>query len=215
MLTALLDMVFPPVSLAGERGKWVTPHELRELRTQPLRLEEKVLRALGVRYVDRIVAAASYGGSPLLREAVHRFKYRRVRAYAEVLCGLLVQASQLLPEWPECVLTPVPLHWMRRYSRGFNQSDILAQAVSCERSWPISPLLERRAITGTQVGRTQRERKHAVRNAFTFVGGRIPPRVVLVDDVATTGATLDACAKALKDAGVMRVEALVLAVGFS
>ena len=130
----------------------------------------------------------------------------------EGLGRVLAEVSQKIPAG---ILCPVPLHWLRKFSRGFNQSELLALEVGAARGWEVKNLLKRTRWTGSQVGRRRRERLVGVKDAFVLGDGveAIPHRVILVDDLSTTGATLEECAKALKRAGVERVEGLVIALG--
>ena len=108
-----------------------------------------------------------------------------------------------------CVV-PVPLHPSRRRQRGFNQAADLARHLGV----PVQPALRRVRATATQTGLPAAQRNRNVRGAFAAAGvarelsGRA---VVLIDDVSTTGATLEACARALKEAGVAEVRALTAA----
>jgi predicted amidophosphoribosyltransferase len=111
------------------------------------------------------------------------------------------------------VLCPVPLHWLRRFGRGFNQAECLARVVAAERGLPVRGLLMRIRWTGSQVQRCRSERLTAVRGAFRCRIPDPPAHLVLIDDLSTTGATLDACARALKEAGARYVEGWVIAHG--
>ncbi|HVW66783.1 MAG TPA: phosphoribosyltransferase family protein [Candidatus Peribacteraceae bacterium] len=213
MWQRLLDFLFPRLSLTGREGMHVTPEEERHLRSWPVVIEAAELRSRGVKSLDRIVAASTYESSPLLRLAIHRFKYRRVPALQRELGALLAAASALLTVTGDSVLCPVPLHWTRKFQRGFNQSALLAAIVAEECGWHLAHLLTRVRPTGHQARRSRAARLVAMKHAFACVMDNVPSHVVLVDDIATTGATLDACAKALKERGVKRVDALVVAVG--
>jgi ComF family protein len=111
---------------------------------------------------------------------------------------------------------PVPLHWTRLWWRRFNQSAALAGAVSAISGVPVKEhFLNRRHATPPQVGKTRKERARNVQGAFSVpanmraeVKGR---RLVLVDDVITSGATVDACARALRRAGAQSVDVLAFA----
>lgn len=213
MFDRLLDLLFPRISLEGEEGMHVTETEFGALVSFPVRTGTVALRATGLRFLDRITAASSYEASPLLRTAVHRLKYGRQQAYARELGAILVEASDMLDANGEAVLCPVPLHWTRRFERGFNQSELLARIVSEERHLPLRCLLKRRRSTGHQAHRSHEERHAAMRNAFALAALTVPEHIILIDDIATTGSTLDACAEVLKKAGAERVEALVIAKG--
>jgi predicted amidophosphoribosyltransferase len=109
-------------------------------------------------------------------------------------------------------LVPVPAHPARRRARGHDQARFLARALAARTGLPVARCLRRRggAAAPRQVGAGRRTRLEAGRHALS-VRGRAPPVVALVDDVHTTGATLDACARVLRDAGAIRVVALAYA----
>lgn len=210
MWDVVLDFLLPRHSLTGVPGVWITEAELRAFRSFPVRMETPQLRARGIRHLDRIVAASTYDHSPYLRMALHRCKYSRVRSIAVDLGSLLVPAYPLLVAHPNTVLCPMPLHWLRLVSRGFNQAQILAEVVSEHCEVPLRPLLRRVWPTGHQAWRGRRERRAAMQRVFVC-GGAVPASVVLIDDIVTTGATLDACAEVLRQHGAEHVQALVIA----
>jgi len=213
MFRFFLDALFPRRSVGGKAGAWVTGSELRQMYSFPMVLERGVLEGRGCRSIDRIVSATSLKISPLLRHALHRFKYGRVPGMGERLGLLLLHALPLLGDTSTAVLCPVPLHWTRAFHRGFNQSAVLAQLLSDYSSLPVRTLLRRKRATGFQARRDREQRVHALLDVFTSDARDVPAHVILIDDVSTTGATLDACAAALKKAGVERVEGLVVAIG--
>lgn len=212
MFQSLLDLLFPRTSLKGDEGEFVTDRELQSLRSYPVIIDSVELRKNRVQHVDRIIAATTYQSSPDLREAVKRFKYHRVRDIHLQLGELMLPASSFFHLPADGVLCPVPLHWSRRFTRGFNQSDLLAHIVANANGWTVRPLLKRTRPTGHQAHRAHEDRWRAVEGAFKTIGS-VPSHVILIDDVATTGATLDACAKALKESGAVHVDALVIAKG--
>ena len=227
----LLDFLFPRRSLTGSEGAFVTPEECARLQPDPVVEDRDALRQRGIVALDHIRAAVPYRQSLLLRRAVHTLKYKRIPGVAETLGSLLVagctentvhglwfmvhggQPSTMYHE-PSTVLCPVPLHWSRRFSRGFNQADLLASIVSSATGIPVQPLLRRTRATGFQAHRGRAQRLTAVRRAFRLRQcAPLPHAVILIDDLATTGATLDACALELKRGGVKWVEGWVVAHG--
>jgi len=114
------------------------------------------------------------------------------------------------------LVAPVPLHWRRLFTRRYNQALLLARSVSRQTSLALAPdLLRRRRWTGSQAGLAAKERRSNVREAFEvhprWAGGLKGKTVVLVDDVLTTGATAEACVRALKRGGAAHVDVLTLA----
>ncbi len=228
----LLDLLFPKKSLTGTEGGWITARERERMRLTPLLLSEAELRRQGIAYLDSVVAAGRYDSSPLLKKAILTFKYKRIPELAKDLSGWMLAAIPgllILPTTennfrtsalstsdtsPAPILCPVPLHWSRRFWRGFNQAELLAKNISDAKQWPMQHLLKRVRATGHQAHRKREERLTALNDAFVFDERcDVPSTVILVDDLCTTGTTLRECAKALKKAGVKHVSALVVAYG--
>lgn len=211
-----LDTLFPKHSLQGREGEWVTLEEALSIHPRFLRLDASELRRMGMEHIDHITAACHYDDSLVLRRALWTFKYARIRPMGHILCDLIVLAAREAFDDESVVLCPVPLHWSRRFQRGFNQADVLARTVAKQgRGVTVRSLLKRVRSTGHQAHRHRDERLVAVRSAFKVRRSPLPlpDRVVLIDDLATTGSTLDACAATLKRAGVKTVEAVVIALG--
>lgn len=159
---------------------------------------------------DRILAAWFY--EPPLREVVIGLKFARLEYLAAALAAELVACFQ--DELLECdAVVPVPLHWWRGLTRGYNQADLLARALAREIGRPLEGHLVRRRATRAQTGLDRAARRHNLRNAFEWRGARPEAgrRWLLVDDVLTTGATLDSAAGALRRAGAKHVTVLVVA----
>jgi len=160
--------------------------------------------------VSRIRAVFYFEGA--IREAIHRFKYDGAMALAEPL-GQLMADYWLTHATQSDMIVPVPLHSRRRRKRGFNQAALLAEKLSerAELAMDATTLVRHRA-TASQVGLDVKQRKSNVRDAFRCTTDRLTHRrVLLIDDVCTTGSTLEACALALRKGGVDSVEALTLA----
>lgn len=161
--------------------------------------------------VDGIRSVAYFEGP--LREAVHAFKYQGARTLVQPLAGLMV-AYQQVHRLPAEVLVPVPLHPQRETERGYNQATLLARAMGEALALPVvTNVLTRVRATPPQVGLNAAERRANVRAAFTATAAAAGRQVLLIDDVCTTGATLDACAVALKARGATSVWGLTVARG--
>ena len=159
--------------------------------------------------VDWIGAVDLYEGR--LRDIIHALKYERRRSIARPLGALMRTSGAPLLNGAAAVV-PVPLHPHRERDRGFTQADDLARQLGL----PVAPLLRRVRFTTSQIELPAEERHRNVRDAFRLARipdprFRIPAVIVLVDDVSTTGATLDACARVLKAGGVKEVRALTAA----
>ena len=163
---------------------------------------------------DRARAVAHFSGS--MRTLVHQFKYAD-RHDARALFGRwLAEAGRELLDGAD-VLVPVPLTRWRLLARRFNQAAILAHELSRQVGLGLDThLLQRGRFTKTQVGLTHDQRRRNVAGAFSVTRSRRASlqgrNVLLVDDVITTGATAEACARALKRAGAARVDVLALAL---
>lgn len=146
-----------------------------------------------------------------IRKAIHAFKYEGVADLAGPLAEWLVAAWRLRGIDADLIV-PVPLHRKREAERGYNQSALLARALSRQISVPLaSAALVRTVRTRPQVGLSRDERRTNIAGAFRCAGKVTDLRVVLVDDVCTTGATLEACAAELKAAGARQVVGLTVA----
>jgi ComF family protein len=145
-----------------------------------------------------------------LRQGVHRLKFNGERYLAEPLGELLADAWRQQP-LPGGCLVPVPLHPKQEAARGYNQSILLADVAGLRLGLPVArQSLRKVRETPPQVGLSQAERSRNLQGAFAW-SGPVPTHPVLVDDVMTTGATLAACAQALRAAGAGHVYGLVLA----
>jgi len=153
----------------------------------------------------------------VLRAVILRLKHKGGQGLAEVIGRLWARtmAPRLTALAPQLVV-PVPLHWRRRWTRGFNQSETLARALAAELKIPCRPwALRRTRPTPQQTLSTIAQRRDNVRGAFAArnVSGIAGKTVVLVDDVMTTGATASEAARALRKLQTARIVVAVLAHG--
>lgn len=172
---------------------------------------------------DAARAAGIYQGA--LREAIHKLKYNHEaamgRPLGEFLAARCVEdalLTDLLPQSPNNIVVPLPIHQNRRRERGFNQSELLATPLADALRAPLlCDVVRKTAKTPRQVTLTGSERRKNVRAEMFAVADSTALRgktVVLVDDVFTTGATVSACAWAIKaDSGAAKIVVVALAAG--
>jgi ComF family protein len=189
------------------------------LNRHPLDEEGKCpLCRLGLSGFDAVYSFGSYEGA--LRSLIHLLKYEKVYPLARPLGRMLAQAIPREAQFDAVV--PMPLHWRRRWQRGFNQSGLLAEIIARQWSVPVVAAVRRVKATAPQAGLTNSKRRLNMSGAFSarpswlreFLRKRLSfpsnislkgARVLLIDDVLTTGATAAACARALKRAGAKHV----------
>jgi len=201
LLTNLLDLIFPPkCEVCRKRGgEALCPECFSRI---------KLLKPyLGVH------AAAAYEG--VLREAIKRFKFQKRRGLAEPLGILLVRYLSRTPElkFDEMeAIVPVPLHRRRQRERGFNQAELLARVVGKYFEVPVVTALERVRHTAPQFDLSREARRTNIKGAFKVVDRKAVNnrKIVLLDDIYTTGSTVAECSRVLQAAGARRVEILTL-----
>lgn len=165
----------------------------------------------GTTEVDRLRSFGPYDAE--LRALIVLLKYGGVRTLARPLAGWLAQTLHQRPELAEVdAVVPVPLFPRRRRRRGYNQAELLAADLAGGSVLPVQAgWLERIKDTPSQTGLTPLQREDNVRGAFACPHKLEGNSILLVDDVCTTGATLNACARTLKRAGAARVNAVTVA----
>ncbi len=166
----------------------------------------------------------SYGAfEGVLRRSIQKLKYKWITEHSDLLIDQVVyylaSTSPLFLEqikedrgvgW---VVVPVPLHWQRQNWRGFNQSALIAKKLAESLGLPYQELLKRSKNTQSQTHFDADQRRQNMKNAFEFQSKAylLPPNVLLIDDVWTTGSTMQECCYVLKQAGVQTVWALTIA----
>ncbi|WP_407275681.1 ComF family protein [Halothiobacillus sp. DCM-1] len=148
---------------------------------------------------------------PGVRHLIHALKYRHDTAVLNALCAPLLQRIQTAPVPTDAVLLPMPLHPSRLRTRGFNQAALLADVLARHTGLRVMPQLVRRVrADAAQVTQGASARRRALQAAFQ-AAPRVPERVIVVDDVMTTGSTVAAVATTLKAAGAVWVGGWVVA----
>lgn len=172
--------------------------------------------------LDGMIVAAEWEDK-ILQEAIHKYKYNFVQGLAEPLSKILIQKikrPEQLALWQgqKIILVPVPLHKKRYRWRGFNQAELLTEKVGEYFHWEINrDFVARVRYTKPQAKLKKEEREQNIIGAFgvNMLTAEQPVEkiVILVDDVLTTGATMDECAKSLKQKGIKTVWGLAIARG--
>ncbi|HWJ04009.1 MAG TPA: ComF family protein [Verrucomicrobiae bacterium] len=169
--------------------------------------------ARGEGFPDKVLALAPYEGK--MREVLHRFKFSGNRQCGKFLAELLLAGPVRDLAGIDLVI-PVPLHKTRLRQRGFNQAEVLAKALALGANLPImTDLLSKEIPTDSQASLARHQRLTNLEAAFRvtrpqFTHGK---RILLVDDITTTGATLEACGLALRQAGAAHLTAICVAAG--
>ncbi len=161
--------------------------------------------------IDGIRAPFRFEG--IIRQAVHQLKYRNLRSLARPLAALMMDYLST-HDIPANILVPVPLHPRRLRERGYNQSGLLAKELGKLTSIPVTEdsLIRQKYVIPQAKTQSVEERRANMAGAFKYRGDGVKDlQVLLIDDVATSAATLDACAAPLKQGGAKSVWGLVLA----
>lgn len=147
-----------------------------------------------------------------VQQGIHALKYHAEFAQAELLGRAFAEHWRARGAAKPALLIPVPLHWRRQWWRGYNQSLQLARVIGRELEIGVDATAARRARpTADQIGQTAAQRRRNLKGAFEASQGITGLHVALIDDVMTTGATLEELARACRDAGALRVEAWAIA----
>jgi len=187
-------------------------------------------------FLNGLFAAGQYQ-DPVLREAIAQFKYQSAESLKKPLAELLIKylKKENLIEKLRCptpnafgvghrsCLVPIPLTWRRKLSRGFNQSELLAVEISKYLNLPVANLLKRKKFGAPQAKISDwKQRKENISGAFKLTTNNKQltthnlhwhNKVILIDDVSTSGSTLEEAARILKEAGIKEVYAMVIAKG--
>ena len=193
----LLDLLYPPkCSLCGTLGNEpVCGPCFSHFETQPA--ESLTISAP----LDYAHALFDYTGPAA--KSVQRFKYERVTSLAPWMADRMAEGAAERGLLNEDIIIPVPIHWSRTVTRGFNQAELLCEQLPCELI--SNNILRRTRATRPQVGLSHEERARNLEGAFEVIQPVEGKSVLLVDDVLTSGGTARECASVLKKAGAIEV----------
>lgn len=217
-----LDWIYPPsCGGCGSMGvRWCTNCE-----SSLVQIREDVCSICGYPYGNRNICEKCFRSKPSytqlrsiyryqtsIRRSLHQLKYKNDLGFGEILGQKCAEFLKSL-EWSIDIITPVPLGKRRRKERGYNQAALIAYPIALLLKTPYkSKLLERVKETHSQIDFSAEQRKENMQNAFIAIStGLRGKNILIVDDVITTGSTMDSCAKALKKAGAKNVYGLSVA----
>jgi ComF family protein len=213
-VTALLDLLLPPACASCGRVGHILCPNCRGSFTRP-DAGAFVVADAGVAMGDALalaIGAFAYEGT--IRGALGRLKYAGAGRVAQPLAAAAAPAlAQLLEiSGRSAALVPVPIHPIRERQRGYNQAELLARELGRHGRVPVMSVLERLAATERQHRLDRASRLRNLRHAITLrQGARTPPVAIVVDDILTTAATLEACASVLCDGGALAVYGFAVA----
>lgn len=206
----IFDIIFPIECLGcGREGEWLCESCFEKIMPD--------IHFTRGENLDKIITLYSYNNE-IIKKLIHGMKYRFVEELALPIGALLfrelkkVEGQVGKPDF----ITPVPLHKKRLLERGFNQSELLALKISEYFGCSVEKdVIARSRLTASQVSLDGVGRKENMRDAFLAVdiSKILNQKIILIDDVFTTGATMEACARVLKNVGAREVLGLALAKG--
>jgi ComF family protein len=216
-----LDLLFPPHCVnCGEIGNFFCAdcsNKILKIKSQTcpfckkLSKNGKTCPTCHRKYALDAVISFGYFKDPALKEIIHNYKYLKISALAEILSSFLVES--ITKEGVEFdAVSFAPITKKRESWRGYNQAELLAEKVAKEFNKPLIKLIKTKE-TKTQVGLTRKERIKNLESAFRLERPEevAQKRVLLIDDVVTTGTTLNECALVLKKGGAKAVYGVVIA----
>ena len=158
------------------------------------------------KHFDEIIILFHF--SPLFQKLMHFFKYE---GFFQITDYFAMSIQQKIKRNTYDIISSVPLHASKKRERGFNQSEILARKVALQMGIEWIEVLERTRYTNSQTKLSRAQRKENMLDAFKFKNNVENKRLLLIDDVITTGATLNECARILKNAGAYKIDILAMA----
>lgn len=194
---------------------------VQQFKINSLRAKSSCQSSEDFEHLDGVIYGVDYAENPEIQAAISQFKYRFNREltdyFADLICRKMRELGML--KYKQASLIPVPLHKKRLNYRGFNQAELIAYASAARLSdrANVLTLLSRIKNTSQQAKLSKKERHQNLSEAFEVTGdiSSLSDKVCfVVDDVCTTGATLDNCARVLKESGVKKVYGLVVARAF-
>ncbi len=222
IFNTLLNVLFPPRCASCKReGDFLCKNCVQQFKINSLRAKSICPSSEDFEHLDGVIYGVDYAENPEIQAAIAQFKYRFNCELTDYFAELISQKMRELGmlKKKQASLIPVPLHKKRLNYRGFNQAELIARASSERYGEGASVLnpLTRVKNTSQQAKLSKKERHQNLTEAFEVTGdldSLSDSICFVVDDVCTTGATLDSCARALKAKGIRKVYGLVVARAF-
>ncbi len=206
-----LDLLFPSFCLGcGRFGSLLCADCYQQLNFLALPVSPQLEKS----YLTEIMAMAHYEG--LMKKMIHQLKFKSVKSVGQLL-GELIIMTMNLPAVD--LITAVPLSHQRKRERGFNQAEVIARRLAQLKQPNYQPLLKRSRNTSPQASITDREKRlNRLKNCFVpadnyQLGNNSEKTVLLIDDVVTTGTTLNEAARVLQQMGFTKIYGLAMAHG--
>jgi len=152
---------------------------------------------------------------PIVAQAIYQFKYHNRRIYSRLFAEQMVKSYySFIIQWNIDLIVPIPISKKRKRKRGFNQAELLAQEISRITGIPYNAGgLKRKRETVPQKSLSVNARRENLHHAFAWEGGPLPEKILLVDDIYTTGNTINMAAKILKKEGAKNVYFITISIG--
>lgn len=212
----LLELLFPKsCCFCGQKNYWLCPNCFQKI----INYQGEIPRLLENK--KNLIIASEYQ-DPIINKLIIDFKFKGNQELARPASALIITElnKRILinklnsQDWGEMIIIPLPLHKKRKRWRGFNQSELLAKEISNYYKWPLNLQLTKHRQTNTQLELPEEKRAKNQLDCFRWVGGEISEKtVLLIDDVITTGATMNEAEKVLLQAGAKTVIKVALAKG--
>lgn len=187
-----------------------------EIANESLIQSEFKIKFLHNKLIDEFNAAFIFQQDKPIQNIIHSLKYGKNFAVGVYLGKLLSNLfERTIRNWDCDLIIPIPIHRLKKLDRGYNQSEFIAKGISKELNIPYNcKIIKRIKFTETQTRLNLPQRKENVKNAFKAVNPNyiVGKRIILVDDVVTTGSTVNECAQIIKNAGAEKIFALFAAI---
>ena len=210
IINEVIHLLYPPYCIGcGQLGSLLCQNCFEKINFYALPVFQTLSNKPPTGDLYSVVSLAQYEG--IIKKMILSLKYQHVKEVGKILARI----SYYCVSWPPVdLITAVPLHPARQRERGYNQAEVIAQELSLLTGLPYQPLIKRVKNTRKLASLAhEAERKQQLKAAFTCLLPQVSQRVLVIDDVFTSGSTLKACAAVLEQAGCPEIHGLTMAHG--